>query len=160
MRILFDYIGFTFNNWLYKKNKKTPFSQVSSTSNKSKLSIKRNKKLNRFFIVSVIISFIVLATVIAPLMKTFTDYSNNLSVISKERENLHNKEVFNFLLNSGKNHLYNNNVLDAYSEFILAHKVYPNNKEINQLLIKTLSILCDQEETYCNKLDTLLSSNY
>lgn len=161
MRVLFDYIGFTFDNWLYKKGSKSPIIITDNISVfKPKLTINKDKILNKFFVISIIFSFIILCAITIPMLKTFTDYSNNLSVTSKKRENLHNKEAFNFLLNSGKNRLYSNNVLGAYSEFILAYKVYPNNKEINQLLIETLSILCDKEEKYCNELDALLNCDY
>ena len=70
---------------------------------------------------------------------------------------LQDKQAFNFLLNSGKTHLKRNNVVGAYSEFILAYRVNPNNKELNQLLIETLSILCVNDENYCGELDDLMN---
>ena len=67
-----------------------------------------------------------------------------------------NKEAFDFLLKSGKKRLKNNEITGAYSEFNLAHNIYPNNKELNQLLIETLSILCENDSKYNMKLDFFL----
>jgi len=66
--------------------------------------------------------------------------------------------LVNFLLNSGKKRLVSNNILGAYSEFNLAYKIKPNNKELNQLMIETLSTLCISEEKYCDRLDVFLNT--
>tara|TARA_R100001369_G_scaffold37054_1_gene62506 strand:+ start:306 stop:500 length:195 start_codon:yes stop_codon:yes gene_type:complete len=36
----------------------------------------------------------------------------------------------------------------AFSEFKLANAINPNNREVNQLLLKALSILCYEENKY------------
>ena len=65
-------------------------------------------------------------------------------------------EAFEFLLRSGKNRLLSNNILGAYSEFNLAYNIKPKDKELNQLMIETLGILCVNEEKYCSELDDLM----
>ena len=70
------------------------------------------------------------------------------------------KEAFDFLIKSGKKRLLSNNILGAYSEFNLAYNIKPKDKELNELLIETLSILCDKKESHCEELDILLNARY
>jgi hypothetical protein len=44
-------------------------------------------------------------------------------------------------------------VIGAYSEFCLAQKIKPNNKQLNQLLVETLSMLCEENKGYCDELN-------
>jgi len=157
---MFEYIDLEANNRLYKKGSDSSYIKTKSLSTfKPEPSIKENKKLNRFLITSFIISFFILGFITISLTKSFTNYSNNISTLTKERKVLKDKQAFNFLLNSGKGYLKRNNIINAYSEFILAYKVNPNNKELNQLLIETLNILCIDNNKYCNELDNFLNTN-
>lgn len=90
----------------------------------------------------------------------FTGYSNNHNKLIFQNEIIENRKAFNFLINSGKKRLQNNNTSGAYSEFRLAKAIYPKNDEVNQLLIETLSILCNTSDDHCQELDELLSSNF
>lgn len=157
---MFDYIDLEANNRVYKKSSNSSCIKTKRLSIfKPKPSKKENKKLDRFLITSFIISSFILGFITISLAKSFTNYSNNISKLTKERKVLMDKQAFNFLLNSGKTYLKRNNVIGAYSEFILAYKVNPNNEELNQLLIETLSILCEKNEKYCSELDELMNTD-
>ncbi|BAO77506.1 hypothetical protein [Winogradskyella sp. PG-2] len=65
-------------------------------------------------------------------------------------------QAFDFLMNSGKKRLRSGNIYDAYSEFKLAVAIKPVNEEVNQLLLETISMLCEENENYCNELENLI----
>ncbi len=45
--------------------------------------------------------------------------------------------------------LRKSNFEGAFAEFKLAKAIKPNNREVNQLLLKAFSILCFEEHKYC-----------
>ncbi|WP_341217178.1 hypothetical protein, partial [uncultured Wocania sp.] len=104
-----------------------------------------------------IIIFISLVFLIKICTKKFVLYSNNYTYIKNERLIFLDNDAFHFLLRSGKNRLLSNKILEAYYEFNLAYSIRPNDKELNRLMIETLSILCVREDKYCDKLDVFLN---
>jgi len=67
------------------------------------------------------------------------------------------KEAFVFLMNSGKQRLKSNNISGAYSEFKLAQNIRPEDQELSDLMLQTLSMLCEQKNKYCTELDVMMT---
>ncbi|WP_242204568.1 hypothetical protein [Aestuariivivens insulae] len=165
---MMGYMGFGMQRWIYSRNPKKklyerknlkPFTPLQHYSRVFKLqpSITENKRSHGFLT----ILFVVIALIMVFLaFQNFTNYSNRYNRLVYNKTIIENNAAFNFLMNSGKNRLQGNRVYDAYSEFKLAQVIYPKNKELNQLLIETLSILCETNNNYCVELDDLLSSNF
>lgn len=61
-----------------------------------------------------------------------------------------------FLIHSGKPRLENYRLIEAYSEFELAYKIYLDNESVQQYIIETLSVLCTTNSNYCNELENYL----
>ncbi len=159
------YMGFGMQRWIYKRHLRKPFSKresiptfspLSNYSREFKLqpSVEENEKLNGFLTLAIIFVFIIFLFF---LSSKFVSYTNNQSISISLMNESKDNEAFEFLLKSGKNRLLSNNILGAYSEFNLAHNIRPNDKELNQLMIETLGILCVNEEKYCDKLDVILN---
>ncbi|EPR70765.1 hypothetical protein ADIWIN_3412 [Winogradskyella psychrotolerans RS-3] len=62
------------------------------------------------------------------------------------------RDAFNFLIKSGKQRLNKGRISGAYSEFKLAYAIKPKDKELNQLLLDTLGILCLDYDRHCDDL--------
>jgi len=159
------YMGSGLQQWIYSRNpqkkmfKKQPlksFTALPKYSRTFKLQANRkeNKKLNGFITILLVFSALVLSVF---TIQKFTIYSKNHQKYVVDITNKKNLETFNFLVDSGKNRLKHREVKAAYAEFILAYKLYPKNEELNKLLIETLSILCSENNKYCNHLDVMLS---
>lgn len=160
------YMGFGLQKWiysrkprikLYERERITSFTSLPKYSRTFKLqpSATENKKYMGLITVIVGISFIV---IISFAYRDFIDYSNNHTKQITVNYNNQNKKAFNFLIKSGKNRLKENRVLDAYSEFSLAYNINPNDENLNHLLIETLSVLCNENISYCNELDNMLDT--
>lgn len=161
------YMGFGMQSWIYKKSPRKPFSKRESLpsfsplpnySRKFKLkpSVNENKDLNNFLTLVIILVF---AIFLFFLVNRFVAYSNNqaisITAINESKDN----EAFDFLMKSGKSRLLSNNIFGAYSEFNLAYNIKPKDKELNELMIETLGILCVSEEKYCDRLDVILNTD-
>ncbi|WP_282135901.1 hypothetical protein [Seonamhaeicola maritimus] len=112
-------------------------------------------------------SFITLVVVISttivlcqPIISNFREYSNRQTEATNAAYENKNKVAFNFLINSGKNRLLEGRISSAYKEFKLAHAIYPENEALNNLLIETLEILCEEDNFYCDELDEFLLNSY
>ena len=165
---MMGYMGFGMQQWIYSRNPKKklyerrdlrPFKSLHYYSRIFKLQPRKpeNNRYGGFLVVLIIFGFIIMASF---TYINFTGYSNNHNKLIFQNETIENRKAFNFLINSGKKRLQNNNTSGAYSEFRLAKAIYPKNDEVNQLLIETLSILCNTSDDHCQEMDELLSSNF
>lgn len=98
-------------------------------------------------------------SIIKQFTEEFVEYSKERTQLIAKNIQIKEIKTFNFLLNSGKKRLLSNNIQGAYSEFKLAYNIQPEHKELNQLLIETLSILCTKDSLYCKELDKLLKKS-
>lgn len=130
----------------------TPLQKYSRTF-QLKASVKENKLLSGLIAIGISLFMIFLSYT---YIQEFTNYSNahNKQVIAYN--NYEFERAFNFLMNSGIYRLETNKLTDAYSEFKLAYAIHKNNEQLNQLIIETLIILCDNNEKYCNDLEIFL----
>ena len=65
------------------------------------------------------------------------------------------RAIFKFIMDSGKQRLASSRYRDALSEFRLALKIYPTNKDARSFLLYTLNLLCQEETSYCYELTQL-----
>lgn len=159
------YMGFGMQQWIYTRIPKkkmykreripsfTPLDKYSRTF-AIKPSVKENKTL-RGLITLCFISFTIVVLIV--YLPKFTAYSNGHTQSVHEALKKQNITAFNFLINSGKNRLRTNRVLEAYKEFKLAYAINSNNDELQILLTQTLSILCEKDLKYCNELEVFLN---
>ncbi len=158
------YMGFGMQKWIYSRKSRTKlyvretipsFTSLPKYSRtfQLKASVKENKLLNGILAIGIAISLIILS---GSFIKKYTDYSNEQTKQVTIYNNYENEKAFNFLVESGISRLAGNNIIGAYSEFKLAHEIHQNDEKFNQLFIETLSILCNDDEKYCNELDYFL----
>lgn len=140
------------------KRTKTPFSKrrnVGKNISKSNFKISfPSLSLDSFNV----ISFVVIALVVFFSALSYSEvqlHSQEMQNMRLTSEKQNNRAAFAFLMKSGKNRFERLLVEDAYSEFKLAYRLYPENEELKQYLFETLSILCQKQETYCQELDNL-----
>ncbi len=156
------YMGFGMQKWIYSRNLRRQLymrDRIPSFTSLPKYSrtftikpkIKERPKLKGILIILIVFSVVLIGGV---NYKNFISYSNRQTVLVNDFSKLKDKKAFNFLLNSGKSRIYRNDIIGAYSEFKLAYNIDLVNKELNQLFIEILYILCDQDDKYCNELDT------
>lgn len=160
------YMGLGLQQWIYSRDPQKKMFQKNGLKSFTALpkysrtftlqpSRKENKKLNGFLTVSSVICFLILSYF---TYHTFLNYSTNHVQDLREIRAFKKQEAFNFLVNSGESRLRKNEISGAYAEFKLAHKINPKDEELNQLIIQTLSILCSENNSYCNALDTMLTT--
>lgn len=161
------YMGFGLQKWIYSRkprtkmyvrNRLSSFTPLINYSRNFQLkpSIRENKLLNGILTIGILIFMVILMSL---LIQKFTIYSKRQSEKIITMNGIENQKAFNFLINSGTNQLKQDNITGAYSEFLLAYEIYPNNEELYQLLIETLSILCEDDKVYCKDLDILMVSH-
>ena len=90
------------------------------------------------------------------MINDFMKHSKTTNIAKQKLENREDKIAYNFLLESGINRMYSKNYKGAYAEFKLAYQLNPNNEQLNNLMIETLSVLCNSDEKYCNDFDAFL----
>ncbi|WP_299887843.1 hypothetical protein [uncultured Lacinutrix sp.] len=158
------YMGFGMQSWIYKRKMRKPFSkrgkvptfnplQKYSRTFKLKPTIKRNKRLSGFITVFTIVTLVFFTFLFC---NKFFEHEKAYNRPINVAKTYKNTTAFNFLLNSGISRLSNNNVHGAYSEFVLAHKINPDNDQVINLLIETTNILCEEDIYYCNELEKFL----
>lgn len=160
------YMGFGMQSWLYKKRPRKPFTKRGQVPSFTPLhsytrtfSIKPHVKKNNVYaglITLVAISISILLVV--NYSQKFVSYSQERLELIEYNTSTQESYAFSYLLNSGKQRLLSNNILGAYSEFNLAYNIRPDSKELNQLLVETLSILCSDDIKYCDVLDNFLDN--
>jgi len=160
------YMGFGMASWIYKQRPRKPFSMRRSKPTCNTLEtynrefkLQPSKKASKLYIYFVLIVIILASVGCYYKMPEFIAYSDNIYLQKQEKEIRLNNEAFNFLINSGVSRLRQDNLIGAYSEFKLAYNIYPKNEKLNQLLIETLSILCENNNSYCSDLDDILRKN-
>lgn len=158
-----DYLGFGKANWIntqrprkaFSKRKRKSSHDIFPTCNstyKLKLTFKSSH-------LNIIISLLIIGLLVFGFYTKTNDmmvHSKRIEAQKRESRIRSNNEAYIFLMRSGERRLGLNNVVGAYSEFKLAYNIYPENEHLNQLLIETLSILCESENHYCTELDTIL----
>ncbi|MCC1484167.1 hypothetical protein [Winogradskyella immobilis] len=153
-----SYSDITLHKYKAKKRKRKPFSKRrNSPKEKTRL-----RFITNFSSISLdssnIIAFVVIALVVFFMamsysgVKLHSQEMETFRLSSVEREN---KIAFTFLMKSGKERLERFLIKDAYSEFKLAYKLFPEDEELKKYLFETLSILCKKENAYCLELDQL-----
>ncbi|TYA71811.1 hypothetical protein [Seonamhaeicola marinus] len=158
------YMGFGMQKWIYSRNPRRKlykrdripaFTALDSYSRTFALkpSIGENKvvrgAITLFFILSLIV-------ILVPITKMFTQYSNNHAKAVYKHQQIRNEKDFNFLVSSGKTRLSQNRVIGAYSEFKLAYAINSKDKALNDLILQTLTILCENNNKFCEELDAML----
>jgi len=158
------YSGLGMQNWIYKRKLHKPFTKRGkvptfhslpkhSRTFKLKPTIKTNKRLFGFKIICIII---VLGFFTYTFSTKFIAHEKVYNQSSKNGTVYKNEIAFDFLLNSGISRLSRNNVSGAYSEFVLAYRIKPENEQVINLLIETTSILCKKQADYCIELEKFL----
>lgn len=160
------YMGFGMATWIYKQRPRKPFSTQRSKPScntlpiySRKFKLQPSQKSSRLYLVFSLLLIALFFTGVFFKAPQFMDYSNNRYLQKQMKTEQINNEAFEFLMKSGMNRLRVNNAVGAYSEFKLAYNINPDNEKLNQLLIETLSVLCKNENTYCNDLDVVLSNS-
>ncbi len=162
------YMGFGMQSWLYKRRPRKPFTKRGQVPSFTPLysytrtfSLKPHIKKNNIYLGLLTLLLIGLSVLfVINYTQKFISYSKERSELIESNTLKQDNDAFNFLLNSGKKRLLSNNVLGAYSEFNLAYNIKSDNKELNQLLIETLSILCSQDIEYCDDLDGVMDAQF
>ena len=153
------YMGLGMQKWIYTMKPRKPFSmhRKGSFSEIPKYTREfRIQDADRDYTDSIfcILPLLVLMILILIIKPRYMSYANEIHKTQVSVEKLQNEKAFIFLMQSGRDRLQKNNYKGAYSEFKLAHKIKPNHKGINIILFETLSILCDQDTSFCEELDS------
>ncbi|OUS00860.1 hypothetical protein A9Q86_08895 [Flavobacteriales bacterium 33_180_T64] len=158
-------MGLGMASWIYKQRPRKPFSKRKSKPTCNTLpsynrtfKLQPSKKSNDLYIIISVLLLGLLFFSLSFKIPQFIDYSNTLNAKKQERIERNNTAAFQFLMNSGLSRLRGNNYIGAYSEFKLAHDIYPNNEFLNQLIIETLSALCENDNAYCDDLEFKLKN--
>lgn len=129
----------------YSKRRKTSFAAVPKYKREFKSQPSKNDDLYRIGIVLFILIIFVLSTIIPKWIDYERIRRKQEITYTTEKDN----KAFNFLIKSGKKRLNVGAISGAYSEFKLAYAIRPNDKELNQLLLETLEILCLDYSVHC-----------
>ncbi|REE07847.1 hypothetical protein DFQ09_11041 [Winogradskyella pacifica] len=150
------YMGLGLQKWIYGMRPRKPFSMqrkgsftaVPTYSREFKLQYSNNKGSYNFGI----ILFLVMVLVITLCIPSWLDHSRLQHKQELAWAIKKDNDAFNFLIKSGKQRVSKGRILGAYSEFKLAYAIKPKDKELNQLLLETLIILCLDYNKYCDDL--------
>ncbi len=155
------YMGFGLQSWIYSMQPRKPFSCKRKVAFTSVPRYTRDFKLQHTEPSNNIGAYICIALVVIFSIGIFeakprmANHSNHLEELRIERKT----NAFKFLLESGKMYLIQNDYEAAYSEFNLAYQINPKHKEIRALIVKSLSALCYQKDSYCDELDRMVQMN-
>lgn len=154
------YMGFGMQSWVYNKRPRRVFSKHEKIKSFTAIpKYSRDFKIQPSSDKSNNIGFILMLALIASLViqapKLMTYEKTRVENISL-RNDMQNEMAFKFLVKSGKARLLRGHIEDAYSDLNLAYNLNPSDPMVNNLLIETLSILCEKDNAYCIKLDSLL----
>ncbi|WP_299274945.1 hypothetical protein [uncultured Psychroserpens sp.] len=160
------YMGFGMASWIYKQRPNRAFSikkgkptcnTIPSYSRQFKM--QPSKPKSNFYIVMSLLFLGLLFSVFYFKAPVLLEHSNTIRAQKQAYIQNANDEAFKFLISSGIQRLKRNNLTGAYSEFKLAYAIYPKNEKLQQLLIETLSALCEDANTYCADLDKMLNQS-
>jgi len=160
------YMGIGMASWIYKqgprkafsKRKRRPTCNTLTTYNRQ-FKLQPSKEASNLYIVLSILFIALVAIGLYYNTSVFTQHNATIYAQKQELIEQSNNEAFQFLLKSGISRLENNNIIGAYSEFKLAHNIYPYHDKLNQILIETLIGLCEDENKYYDDLDVILHSS-
>lgn len=153
------YMGLGMQKWIYTMRPRKPFSLERKGSintiplYRRKFKIQPSQKSYQTFIGIAIILMFIIVTVAG--MNSFMSYSHQINQEILENRRSLNLYAFEFLINSGKDRLKQGNYVGALSEFELALNIFPCNEKCQMLYFETISLLCENENKYCKKLDHL-----
>ncbi|MFD1061711.1 hypothetical protein ACFQ1Q_00535 [Winogradskyella litorisediminis] len=151
-----SFMGFGMQKWIYTMQPRRPYSVERKGSftkiptHKNKFQFQPSKSSNSYLFAIVLL--VIFISIVALKIPAWKKYETEHSQYVRQLKVTKNTNEFNFLMNSGKRRLQNNNLKGAYSEFKLAKAIFPENKEANELFLQTLSILCFEENVFCNEL--------
>jgi len=154
-------MGSGLQSWIYRMQPRKPFSMKRKGSFTEIPSYQREFKIQASkerFKTDVILSGLLIffsVGIFALYAPKFNKHSEKVHQEVMQMQKEGNGAALKFLLSSGKERLLNNNIIGAYSEFKLAYNIEPNNEDLKALLIETLSILCVENNSYCDKLDKI-----
>lgn len=155
--MVMGYMGFGMQKWIYTMRPRRPFSMDRKSSFTSVPVYKREfngkdyrNKTSLFLGIVLMIVLLICAVSFYPLFKSYHK-EHRISILELER--IQSEKAFNFLMESGRYRLRNNNFKGAYSEFELALAIFPDNKQAKSLYLETVFILCFNDNIHCEKLD-------
>ncbi len=154
------YCGLGMQSWIYKMRPRKPFSMERKSSftalpNHKRtfaLILKTNENKFETGLVTIFVALFLVFIISVFSIESYEHLKTQTALVAKH-EKIFNNEAFTFLMISGKERLKHNNIIGAYSEFNLAYKIKSQSEELNQILIETLSILCESDIEYCKKLN-------
>jgi hypothetical protein len=157
------YSGLGMQSWIYKMRPRKPFSMerkpsFSALPNHKRtfaLTLKTNENRFETGLVTIFVALLLVFIISIFSIESYEHFKIQTALVNKQEKKFNN-EAFTFFMNSGKGRLKHNNIIGAYSEFNLAFNIYPQDEELNKILIETLSILCENDNKYCTKLNTHL----
>jgi len=153
------FMGFGMQKWIYTMRPRKPFSIQRKSSFTSVPTYSRNFKLqysknNENYNFGILLFFVVVIVTSFAIPNWLTQARlHNEEVIALEQHK--EDQAFEFLKRSGEKRLRTQNYKGAFSEFKLAYAIKPNDKEMNQLLLEVVSLLCEQNEVYCKEFEIL-----
>ena len=153
------YMGFGMQKWIYNRKLRKPFNiqkrptcnTINNYQRKFKLQPSKNNDIVPFFL-----SLFILTTFLLIMVTKKSDFENYISNRNSQislKEERESNMAFNFLLKSGSSRLASKNYKGAYSEFMLALKIKPNHNEARELLLETVQLICENDNTLCKDLD-------
>ncbi|MDG5491872.1 hypothetical protein [Psychroserpens sp. SPM9] len=158
------YMGFGMASWIYKQRPRKAFSKRKRRptcntlpSYERTFKLQPSTKSSRWSLLVTIMLLGLFFTSFYFKAPVVIRQTNTMLTLKKERIERENIEAFDFLYHSGIRRLHGNNLKGAYSEFKLAQAIYPEHEALNQLMIETLTVLCEDDNGYCDELDALLS---
>ncbi|WP_299335321.1 hypothetical protein [uncultured Psychroserpens sp.] len=157
------YMGFGMLSWKYKERPRKVFSKrrrkpTCNTLPDYNRTFKLQPSKQTHTLATLITLFLLGAFFTCFYFKApaILEQSNKMYKLKQERIERNNDIAFRFLMNSGISRLRGQNFVGAYSEFKLAHAIYPEDKTVNELLLQTLYSLCEEDQTYCSEMDQFL----
>ena len=159
------YMGLGLQSWIYRMRPRKPysmqrkgsFSELPTYRREFKIQASKQQSRINVYLSALLIFFVI--GVFALFAPRFSRHRNKINLEARERLVKLDDAAYEFLLTSGKSRLLSNNIMGAYTEFNLAYSIKPRDEEITTLFIETLSILCVDDNTYCDQLNNI-QENY
>ena len=138
------YMGFGLQNWIYRQRPRKPFSKKTRPSfyalpnHNREFKIQPSKDDNMSIPKLVPILLIVfLVFFLTKGIKDFMDYSKDLNSFATQRNAEKSSKAFKYLVDAGEWRLLHHHYEEALRKFEFAKEIYPDHKELNQLIILT-----------------------
>lgn len=158
------YMGFGMQSYIYKRRPRKPFAKRSRipsfnplTEKKQIFKLKKHANADKYQVgLGLVVSVLLVAILMINFGFKIKAHTNTQVDLAKAHLIKSDQDAFAFLVESGKDRLNRGNAEGAYAEFKLAYKIYPNNQELDKLLIETLSVICVEANLYCTELNQYL----